>query len=57
MEGKQSYGVGLYGVEWSCTALEVQGKMSAEQYCKILEDGMKESFEKLEMKEKEHYFQ
>ena len=31
--------------------------MNSEQYCEILEDGMEESFEKLEMKEEEHYFQ
>ena len=37
--------------------LEVQEKMNAEQYCKILEDGMEECFEKLEMKEEEHFFQ
>ena len=36
--------------------MNVQGKMNAEQYCKILEDGMEESFEKLEMEEEEHYF-
>ena len=29
--------------------------MNAEQYCEILEDGMEESFEKLEMKEEECY--
>ena len=37
--------------------VEVQGKMNAEQYCEILEDGMEESFEKLEMEEEEHYVQ
>ena len=37
--------------------MEVQGKMNTEQYCKILEDGMEENFEKLEMEEEEHYFQ
>ena len=31
--------------------------MNAEQYCEILEDGIEESFEKLEMKEEGHYFQ
>jgi transposase len=36
---------------------EVQGKMNAEQYCEILEDGVVESFEKLEMEEDERYFQ
>ena len=37
--------------------MEVQGKMNAEQYCEILEEGMEESFEKLEMEEEECYFQ
>ena len=37
--------------------LNVQEKINAEQYCEILEDGIEESFEKLEMKEEEHYFQ
>ena len=36
--------------------VEVQGKMNAEQYCEILENGMVESFEKLDM-EDECYFQ
>ena len=36
---------------------EVQGKMDAEQYCEILEDGLVESFEKLEMEEEERIFQ
>ena len=31
--------------------------MNAEQYCEILEDGMEESFEKLEMEEEGCYFQ
>ena len=31
--------------------------MNAEQYCEILEEGMEESFEKLEMEEEECYFQ
>ena len=35
---------------------EVQGKMDAEQYCEILEDGLVKSFEKLEMEE-ERIFQ
>ena len=41
---------------WGCMGwngvgelVEVQGKMNAEQYCEILEDGMKESFENLEI--------
>ena len=43
---------------WSCMGwngvgmlIEVQGRMDTEQYCKILEQGVMESFEKLEMKE------
>ena len=31
--------------------------MNAEEYCEILEAGMEESFEKLEMEEEEHYIQ
>ena len=49
---------------WGCMGwngvgklVEVQGKMDAEQYCAILEDGMVESFEKLDMEEDECYFQ
>ena len=37
--------------------VEVQGKMNAEQYCESLEDGLVESFEKLEMEEEEGIFQ
>ena len=35
--------------------IEVEGRMDAEQYCEILEDGLVESFETLEM-EGEHIF-
>ena len=49
---------------WGCMGwngvgmlIEVQGKMDAEQYCEILEQGVMESFEKLEMEEGERYFQ
>ena len=49
---------------WGCMGwngvgklVEVQGKMNAEQYCEILEDGMVENFEKLAMEEDECYFQ
>ena len=49
---------------WGCMGwngvgklIEVKGKMDAEQYCEILEDGLVESFETLEMEEEEHYFQ
>ena len=49
---------------WGCMVwngieklLEIQGKMSAEQYCEILKDRIEESFEKLQMKEEECYFQ
>ena len=48
---------------WGCMGwngvgklVEVQVKMNPEQYCEILDDGMEESFEKLEMEE-EHYIQ
>ena len=36
---------------------EVQGKMDAEQYCDILENGLVESFKVLEMEKKERYLQ
>jgi hypothetical protein len=36
---------------------EVQGLMDAQQYCDILEDGVVESFEKLEIAEGERIFQ
>ena len=51
--------MGLDGVEWSWSWKSSGGskKINAEQYCEILEDGMEESFEKLEMKEEEHHFQ
>ena len=49
---------------WGCMGwngvgilVEVQGKMNAEQYCEILDQGVVESFEKLEMEEEERYFQ
>jgi hypothetical protein len=37
--------------------IEVQGKINAEQYCEILEDGLVESFEELEVEEGERIFQ
>ena len=37
--------------------IEVEGKMDADQYCQILDEGMVESFKKLEMEEGEWYFQ
>jgi hypothetical protein len=37
--------------------IEVEEKVDAEQYCEILEEGLVESFETLEMEEGEHYFQ
>jgi transposase len=49
---------------WGCMGwngvgklIEVQGKMNAEQYCEILEEGVEASFESLEMAEDERYFQ
>ena len=46
--------MGWNGV-WKLT--EVQGIMDGQQYCEILEDGVVESFEKLEMAEGERIFQ
>ena len=43
------YGVGKLG--------EVVGKMDASQYVEILESGVVESFEALDMEEDEQYFQ
>ena len=37
--------------------MEVEGKMDAAKYCEILEDGLVESFETLEMEKGECYFQ
>ena len=37
--------------------IEVEGKMDAKQYCEILDDGVVESFEKLDLEEDEQYFQ
>ena len=37
--------------------IEVEGKMDAENYCEILEEGLVESFETLEMEKGECYFQ
>ena len=49
---------------WGCMGwngvgmlLEVEGKMNADQYCQILDGGVVESFEKLEMEVGEQYFQ
>ena len=49
---------------WGCMGwngvgklVEVQGKMDADQYCDILDDGVMESFEKLEIEEEERIFQ
>jgi hypothetical protein len=36
--------------------IEVEGKMDADQYCQILDEGVVESFEKLEIEEDEQYF-
>ena len=37
--------------------IEMQGKMDAVQYCEILEEGVEESIESLEMAEDRWYFQ
>jgi hypothetical protein len=49
---------------WGCMGwngvgklIEVEGKMDATQFCEILEEGLVESFEKLEMDEDERIFQ
>ena len=49
---------------WSCIGwnqfvklTEVQEKINAEQYYEILEDGLVESFEELEIPEHKWYFQ
>ena len=49
---------------WGCMGwnvvgkiVEVEGKMDAKQYCEILDEGVVESFEKLNMEEGERYFQ
>ena len=49
---------------WGCMGwngvgklIEVQGIMDAKQYCGILEDGLVESFEKLDIEEGKRYFQ
>ena len=49
---------------WGCMGwngvgklVEVQGRMDAEQYCEILDEGMEESFEQLEMAQNQRYFQ
>src|SRR6267154_1083003 len=49
---------------WGCMGwdgvgklVEVQGSMDAQQYCDILDDGVVESFEKLEIPEEERIFQ
>src|SRR6266516_1758477 len=42
---EQSYGMGVYGVEWGRVLTEVQGIIDAEQYCDSLDVGVLESFE------------
>jgi hypothetical protein len=49
---------------WGCMGwngvgmlVEVEGRMDAKQYCEILDQGLVESFEKLEMVDGERYFQ
>jgi len=42
-----------YGVVWA----GMEGEMDAKQYCEILNEGVMESIEKLDMKEGERYFQ
>src|SRR5271155_5352150 len=49
---------------WGCMGwngvgklIEVEEKMDAQQYCEILEDGLVESFEELDIEEGQRYFQ
>jgi hypothetical protein len=58
------HGGGNNLVVWGCMGwngvgklIEVQGIMDAQQYCDILDDGLEESYEKLEMEEGERIFQ
>ena len=51
-------------IVWGCMGwngvgilVEVEGKMDAKQYCEILDEGVVESSEKLNMEEKKRYFQ
>ena len=51
-------------IVWGCMGwngvgklIEVQGTMDAQQYCDILDDGLEESFDKLEIPEKDWIFQ
>ena len=57
------HGGGSNLMVWGCMGwngvgmlIEVEEKMNANQYCQILDGGVVESFEKLEMKEGERYF-
>ena len=57
------HGGGNNLIIWGCMAwnrvgklTEVEGKMDAVQYCEILEDGVVENFEKLEVEEEEKIF-
>ena len=47
----------LYGLKWGRKVGRALGKINAEQYCEILEDGMVESSKALEMEKGEQYFQ
>jgi hypothetical protein len=58
------HGGGNNLIVWGCMGwngvgklVEVQGKMDAVQYCEILDEGVEESFKKLEMEEDQQYFQ
>ena len=58
------HGGGNNLIVWGCMGwngvgilVEVEGKMDAKQYCEILDEGVVESFEKLDMEEEERYFQ
>ena len=58
------HGGGAKIMVWGCMGwngvgklVEVQGNMDAQQYCDILDDGVEESFEKLEIGREERIFQ
>ena len=46
--------MGVYGLEWDKKAQET---MDAQQYCDILDDGLEESFNKLEIPKEDRIFQ
>ena len=58
------HGGGNNLIVWGCMGwnvvgklIEVQGNMDAQQYCNILDNGLEESFDKLEISEEDRIFQ